>query len=88
MAFMDLPLDAPEKPNKGKEGGACNRRSCQAEPANWYNHGSNHWYCSDCRRDIEFDNFNLRDWQTNWQPHVGHPMFETREMMNERERSK
>lgn len=33
MAYGDLPMDAPEKPNKGVEGGACNRRSCQAEPA-------------------------------------------------------
>lgn len=85
MAFMDLPLDAPYKPNKGKEGGACNRQSCQAEPANWYNHGSHAWYCDDCRRDIQFDPFNLRHWEEEWQPLKGHPMFETRAQINARE---
>lgn len=84
MAYGDLPLDAPEKPNKGHEGGACNRRACQAEPANWYNHGSYSWYCDDCRVDIEFDVVNHRDWLTRWQPECGHPQFETREMMNKR----
>ena len=87
MAYMDLPLDAPCKPNKGHEGGACNRQSCQAEPALWFNHGSNAWYCEDCRNDIEFDDFNLRDWRMNWQPKCYHPMFETRSMMMERELS-
>lgn len=84
MSFGDLPLDAPEKPNKGKEGGACNRRSCQAEPALWYNHGSFAWYCEDCADAIGFDHVNLRHWQHNWQPKYGHPQFETREMMNTR----
>ena len=84
MAFGDLPLDAPCKPNKGLEGGACNRQSCQVEPANWYNHGSAAWYCDDCRHDIQFDSFNLRDWERNWQPECGHPMFETRDHMDAR----
>ena len=84
MAFGDLSQDAPCKPNKGKENGACNRRSCQSEPALWFNHGSDAWYCADCRRDIEFDAFNLRDWRANWEPRLGHPMFETRRMMNGR----
>lgn len=79
MAYGDY--DGDDKPNKGKEGGACNRGRCQAEPAIWYNHGSLAWYCEDCRRDIQFDSFNLRDWERNWQPQLGHPMFETREMM-------
>jgi len=87
MAYGDLPKDAPHKPNKGHEGGACNRQSCQAEPATWFNHGSNAWYCEDCRNDIEFDTFNLRDWMLNWLPRKGHPMFETRAMMMERELS-
>jgi hypothetical protein len=73
-----------DKPNKGVEGGACNRSSCQAEPALWFNHGSLSWYCADCRRDIQFDRFNLRDWEMNWQPTSGHPMFETRAQIDAR----
>lgn len=84
MAFGDLPLDAPCKPNKGHEDGACNRQSCQAEPANWFNHGSGAWYCGSCRQDIEFDSFNSLDWERNWRPRKGHPMFETRAMMKAR----
>jgi len=82
MAYGDY--DGPDKPNKGKEGGACNRGRCQAEPALWYNHGSCAWYCEDCMQDIRFDRFNLRDWERDWQPKVGHPMFETREQMTAR----
>lgn len=82
MAYGDY--SGPPKENKGKEGGACNRALCQAEPANWYNHGSCSWYCYDCAIAIGQDAFNLRDWQRNWQPRLGHPMFETREMMDER----
>jgi hypothetical protein len=76
--------DGPDKPNKGQEGGACNRTLCQDEPADWYNHGSHAWYCARCRRDIEFDAFNKRDWDRNWLPAKGHPMFETRAMMDAR----
>lgn len=82
MAYGDY--SGPDKPNKGHENGACNRSRCQAEPARWYNHGSHSWYCDDCRSDIQFDHFNYRDWQTNWQPKLGHPMFETREMITAR----
>jgi hypothetical protein len=83
MAYGDY--DGPDKPNnKGKEGGACNRSRCQAELALWYNHGSYAWYCADCARDIGQDAFNLRDWQANWQPKLGHPMFETRAMIDDR----
>ncbi len=85
MTYGDLPLDAPEKPNKGHEGGACNRRACQAEPALWWNHGSYSWYCEDCARDIGQDPVNLRDWTLRWEPQCGHPMFETREMMDARQ---
>lgn len=74
----------PDKADKGKENGSCNRRLCQCAPARWYNHGSFAWYCDGCRRDIEFDSFNLRDWRANYQPKCGHPMFETREMMDTR----
>lgn len=82
MSYGDY--DGPDKDDKGKEGGSCNRRRCQSKPALWYNHGSFKWYCSDCRLDIEFDPFNIRDWQMNYQPRCGHPMFETREMIDER----
>lgn len=84
MAFMDLPLDAPCKPNKGLEGGACNRQSCQAEPALHYNHGSYAWYCDDCARDIGQDIVNKRDWDLRWKPECGHDMFETREQIDAR----
>ena len=84
MPFNVSKLDQPEKPDKGQEGGSCNRRACQAPGAIWYNHGSYAWYCPGCRRDIEFDAFNKRDWDQNWLPRVGHPMFETREMMTAR----
>ena len=83
MAYGDY--SGPDKPNKGKEGGACNRQRCQAEPALWYNHGSYAWYCDDCMHAIRFDRFNLADWERNWQPKLGHPMFETRAMMTARE---
>lgn len=74
----------PNKPNKGHEGGACNRSLCQAEPANWYNHGAYSWYCDDCRREFQFDPMNLMGWERDWQPECGHPMFETREQMTAR----
>lgn len=82
MAYGDY--DGPNKPDKGKEGGSCNRTRCQASPANWYNHCSYSWYCVECRTDIEFDPFNHRDWNLNYKPKCGHPMFETRAMMDER----
>lgn len=81
-------LDQPEKPDKGQEGGSCNRRACQDPGAIWFNHGSHAWYCDRCRRDIEFDSFNKRNWDQKWLPRVGHPMFETREMMEARKESK
>ena len=86
MAYGDLPAGAPHKPNKGLEGGACNRERCQAEPADWYNHGMHKWYCGDCRNAIEFDVVNFRDWTANWLPRLGHPQFETREQMDAREK--
>jgi len=85
VAFGDY--SGPDKLNKGHEGGACNRQSCQAEPADWYNHGMDRWYCGDCRQVIQFDSFNLRHWQQDWQPRYGHPQFETRAMMNARTNS-
>jgi hypothetical protein len=82
MAYGDY--DGPDKPDKGKEGGSCNRRLCQAPNAIWWNHGSHSWYCGDCARDIGEDSFNKRDWELRWQPTYGHPMFETREQMDAR----
>lgn len=83
MAYGDY--DGPEKPNKGKEGGACNRERCQAEPALSFNHGTSKWYCGDCARDIGEGRFNKRDWEINWRPKCGHAMFETREEIDARE---
>lgn len=83
MSYGDY--DGPDKPDKGLEGGSCNRTRCQASPAIWWNHGARSWYCADCRRDIEQDPFNKRDWDTNWRPIKGHPMFERREMMDARQ---
>lgn len=83
MAYGDY--RGPDKPNKGKEGGACNRAACQDEPALWFNHGSLSWYCESCMRAIRFDPFNLRDWERNWQPQLGHAMFETRKQIDARE---
>lgn len=83
----DHPHDAHivhDKPNKGHEGGACNRQRCQTEPAPWYNHGSHSWYCGDCRESLEFDSFNLREWNTNWLPRLGYPQFETAQMIKDR----
>lgn len=80
MAYGDY--DGPDKPDKGKEGGSCNRGRCQASPALWYNHGSYHWYCDECKRDI---------WDANKftyhldMPNAKQPMFETREMMTARQ---
>ncbi len=88
MAYGDLPIDAALKPNKGLEGGACNRRACQAEPALWYNHGSRSWYCEDCANDIGNDVVNARNWPIDFERlfpnRPFHPMFETREMLNAR----
>lgn len=84
MAYGDY--TGPDKPNKGHEGGACNRTRCQCEPALWFNHGSRSWYCEDCARDIGQDSFNLRDWKLNYEPQLGHPMFETRDMIDDREK--
>jgi len=84
MAYGDLSMDAPCKSNKGLEDGACNRQSCQSEPANWYNHGSGAWYCDDCAHDIGEDHVNRRDWDFNFRPRLGHSQFETREQMDSR----
>ena len=68
---------------KGLEGGACNRQSCQVEPALWYNHGMHKWYCHDCARDIGDDHVNRMGWNLS-EYYPGHPQFETREQIDER----
>lgn len=80
--------DGPIKPNKGHEGGACNREKCQDEPALWYNHGSHSWYCEQCSIDIGQDVVNARCWPLDF-PRLFpgrplHPMFETREQIDAR----
>ena len=82
MAYPDY--SGPNKADKGIENGSCNRTLCQDSPAIWYNHGAHSWYCIACRMEIEFDLFNKRDWDNNWRPKVGHPMFETRAMIEAR----
>jgi hypothetical protein len=86
MAFGDY--SGPDKPNKGKEEGACNRQRCQAEPASFYNHGSFRWYCADCARDIGQDAVNARTWPVDFARMFPgeplHPMFETRAQMDAR----
>lgn len=82
MAYGDY--NGPDKPDKGKEGGSCNRTLCQTAPAEWWNHGSHSWYCASCRKQIEFDPVNYREWRRDFEPKLKHPMFETRQMMNER----
>ncbi|MDR6818459.1 hypothetical protein J2X76_003636 [Neorhizobium sp. 2083] len=72
----------PDKADKGKENGSCNRGRCQCAPARWYNHGSYAWYCDDCKRQI-YDAVGQRHWAKDF-PNAGHPMFETREQMDAR----
>lgn len=47
---------APIKPDKGDNGGSCNRRSCQAPGATWYNHSTRRHYCPDCAELINIAN--------------------------------
>lgn len=77
MAYGDY--DGPDKPDKGKEGGSCNRTRCQSAPALWYNHGSYAWYCQSCKDQI-YDFWGQRRWALEF-PNAG-PMFETRAMMD------
>ena len=74
--------DGPDKADKGKEGGSCNRGLCQDSPANWYNHGSYAWYCESCLRDIN-DAWAQRMWKKDF-PDREYPQFETRAELTER----
>lgn len=80
MAYGDY--DGPNKPDKGKGGGSCNRTRCQSAPALWYNHGSYAWYCDDCRDQI-YDAVGKVFWHRDF-PNAGHEMFETREEIDAR----
>lgn len=80
MSYGDY--DGPNKADKGKEGGSCNRSRCQDAPALYYNHGSRSWYCRSCRNDI-YDAVGQRLWKLDF-PKADHPMFETREEMDAR----
>lgn len=80
MAYGDY--RGPNKADKGKEGGSCNRSLCQCAPANWYNHGSYAWYCEECKDQI-YDPIGQQYWKQDF-PNATHPMFETREMMDAR----
>jgi len=52
-------MNQPEKPDKGKKGGSCNRRACQAPGATWYNWGTRAYYCADCARLINEANADM-----------------------------
>lgn len=80
MAYGDY--SGPDKPDKGKEGGSCNRGRCQTAPALYYNHGSYAWYCRECRNQIH-DAVGQRHWKESF-PNADYPMFETREQMDAR----
>lgn len=45
--------EKPLSPDKGKEGGSCNRRACQApHSAFCYNRVMDAWYCRECANAI------------------------------------
>lgn len=74
--------DGPDKADKGKEGGSCNRSLCQDSPAVWYNHGSYAWYCADCKHTLN-DEWARVTWAREfaWKQC---PQFETRLMLDGR----
>ena len=46
----------PEKADKGKPNGSCNRRACQRPGATWFNRGTQSYYCTDCAHMLNRDN--------------------------------
>lgn len=46
---------------KGKEGGNCNRTTCQQPHALYFNVGTNAYYCYECAKDINDFAMNVRD---------------------------
>lgn len=49
---MNLTIDQPLHPDKGKLHGRCNRRACQAPDAHWWSDIEHAAYCTPCARDI------------------------------------
>lgn len=47
--------------DKGKYMGSCNRSSCLAPGAYWYNHSTRKYYCENCAHWLNTDDFNRRD---------------------------
>jgi hypothetical protein len=48
--------------NKGQYLGTCNMSSCETgNVADWYNHGSQAYYCKGCAKRLNHDEFNQRD---------------------------
>ena len=50
---------APDKPDKGKMNGSCNRRACQAPGATWFNKYMDAHYCEPCAAAINHANRDL-----------------------------
>lgn len=53
------PLDygrTKHKANKGLLNGSCNREACQAPGANFFNYGTERYYCRRCADDLNFHN--------------------------------
>jgi hypothetical protein len=48
-----LAREKPEHPDKGKDGGRCNRRACQEPGAYYYNSGTRKYYCWVCAKLIQ-----------------------------------
>lgn len=49
---MDRSQLVSAKSDKGKRGGSCNRITCQALGAEWFNHSTCAHYCGSCARAI------------------------------------
>jgi hypothetical protein len=48
---------------KGKQGGNCNRTSCQQPNAIYFNHSTRAYYCEDCAHWLNNDIYNAIDAQ-------------------------
>jgi hypothetical protein len=49
---------------KGAKDGLCNRSSCLAPGADWYNHSTRKFYCHRCA--IDLNHYNRRDAMELW----------------------
>ena len=38
--------------DQGHYDGACQRSTCLARPARWFNHSTGHYYCADCAQRL------------------------------------